>query len=67
MTNTTWMDAYGKGVHGKQGKRYGEINDNKKDENNLFRSMIFNNDKIARMLCTEIERGTCVLLEERHL
>ena len=29
MTNTIWMDGYGKGVHGKQGKRYGEINDNK--------------------------------------
>ena len=39
MTNTTWTDGYGKGVHGKQGKRYREINDNKDEIDNLFRPM----------------------------
>ena len=38
-SNTTWMDGYRKGVHGKQGKRYGEINDNKDEIDNLFRPM----------------------------
>ena len=41
MTNTTVTDGYVKGVHRKQGKRYGEINDNKDEIDNLFRPMTF--------------------------